>query len=105
VTGIWPLVSAGSFQAVTGRKTDLWLVKTVGVLVAVIGVVLGWSGLRRGTKPPEILFLAGGSAAGLAVIEAVYALRRRISLIYLLDALGELGLVAAIAHIWWHSRR
>jgi hypothetical protein len=35
MTGLWPLVSIGTFQQVTGPKTDLWLVKTVGVLIAV----------------------------------------------------------------------
>jgi hypothetical protein len=34
LTGVWPLPSIGSFQRVTGPKTDLWLVRTVGVLVA-----------------------------------------------------------------------
>ena len=34
LTGIWPLFGINSFQAVTGAKTDLWLVYTVGCLVA-----------------------------------------------------------------------
>ena len=38
VTGVWPLVSTcGTFEAVTGNKVDDWLVKTVGVLIIVIG--------------------------------------------------------------------
>jgi hypothetical protein len=39
-TGIWPLVHLASFEAVTGPKTDDWLVQTVGVLAAVIGAAL-----------------------------------------------------------------
>ena len=35
-TGLWALVDLGSFMAVTGPKTDHWLVKTVGILVTVI---------------------------------------------------------------------
>ena len=35
VTGVWPIVHMRSFLAVTGPKTDLWLVKTIGVLVTV----------------------------------------------------------------------
>jgi hypothetical protein len=104
LTGVWPLVSIGSFQAVTGRKTDLWLVKTVGVLVGVIGVVLLASGLRRGRSEPEVVALACGSAAGLAAIDTIYAARRTISPIYLLDALAEMVLIAAFAHVWWHGR-
>ena len=37
LTGIWPLLSMRTFEAVTGPKVDRRLVKTVGVLVAVIG--------------------------------------------------------------------
>jgi hypothetical protein len=28
LTGLWPLVSIGTFQMVTGEKTDVWLVHT-----------------------------------------------------------------------------
>jgi hypothetical protein len=104
LSAVWPLVSIGSFQAVTGRKTDLWLVKTVAVLVGVIGGVLLWSG-RRGDRPaPEAVALARGSAAGLAAIETAYVARRRISPVYLLDAVAEVALLAAYAHAWWHGR-
>ncbi|MGH7277446.1 MAG: hypothetical protein ACREJG_02050 [Candidatus Rokuibacteriota bacterium] len=92
VTGLWSLVSIRTFFAVTGPKTDVWLVKTVGVLVAVIGAVLMAAGMRRHT-PPELPLLAAGSAAGLAGIDTVYVARRRISPIYLLDAVVEAALV------------
>ena len=93
-TGVWPLVSMRTFEAVTGPKTDKWLVKTVGVLVAVIGGVLLLGGRRRRVEP-ETALLAAGSAAGLAVIDTVYPLRGRISKIYLLDAVVEVVLVGA----------
>lgn len=99
VTGVWPLVSIGTFQKVTGPKTDLWLVKTVGVLIAVIGGVLGAAGLRRRVTP-EIPLLAVGSAAGLTAIDVVYVAKRRIAPIYLLDAVGEVVLIAAWAIAW-----
>ena len=94
-TGLWPLVSIRTFQMVTGPKTDLWLVKTVGVLVTAVGAVLGLAGLRR-QAAPEIALLAVSSATGLAGIDIVYVARRRISPIYLLDALGQLVLAG-----WW----
>src|SRR5690606_40344593 len=50
--------------------------------------------LRRRVSP-EVRLLAVGSAAGLAAIDVVYVARRRISLIYLLDALGEVILIGA----------
>jgi hypothetical protein len=46
MTGVWPLVSIDTFQRVTGPKVDLWLVNTVGVLVAVIGAALILAGVR-----------------------------------------------------------
>lgn len=39
VTGVWPLISTNTFQMVTDPKTDLWLVKTVGIILATIGAV------------------------------------------------------------------
>jgi hypothetical protein len=41
VTGLWPIVSRPTFEAVTGPKTDYWLVRTVGALASVIGTTLG----------------------------------------------------------------
>jgi hypothetical protein len=35
-TGLWPLVHLPSFEAVTGPKTDDWLVHMVGLLAAVV---------------------------------------------------------------------
>jgi hypothetical protein len=102
VTGLWPLVHIDSFLAVTGPKDDIWLVETVGVLVAAIGASLGLVA-ARGQVSAEIVTLAILSALGMGVIDAIYALRGRISTIYLLDALAEAVLVAAWAIL--HARR
>lgn len=93
VTGVWPLLSMKTFMMITGPKTDQWLVKTAGVLITAIGAALGLAGLRKQTTP-EIPLLAIGSAAGLAGIDLVYVAKKRISPVYLLDALGEVGLIA-----------
>lgn len=93
VSGVWPLVHLGSFERITGPKTDGWLVKTVGVLVNVIGAVLLVAG-RRGQPSGELCAIAAGSATGLAGIDTYYVSRGRISRIYLLDAAAELLLVA-----------
>ncbi len=98
-TGIWPLVSIGTFQKVTGPKTDLWLVKTVGVVVGVIGAVLMVGGVRRQTAV-ELPLLAVGSAAGLAGIDIVYVAKRRIAPIYLLDAVAEVLLIGGWGLAW-----
>jgi hypothetical protein len=99
-TGVWALVDLDSFMAVTGPKTDGWLVKTVGVLVTVIGAVLllAW---RSRTVTREILLLAAGSALSLAAIDIIYVSNGTISPIYLLDAAAEVGLAGA----WLLARR
>ncbi len=103
LTGLWALVSIRTFQMVTGPKTDLWLVKTVGALVGVIGGVLGLAASRR--VEPEIVLLGVGSAASLGTVDMIYVARKRIAPIYLLDALAELLLIAAWGHAWYHRSR
>jgi hypothetical protein len=95
VTGVWPILSMRTFLAVTGPKTDLWLVKTVGVILAVIGAVLIYA-QRSAQINPSLILLAIGSALGLAIIEFVYVAKRVISPIYLGDAFAELILIG-----WW----
>ena len=102
-TGVWPLLDIVSFQMITGPKTDLWLVRTVGVLVAVIGIVL-LSAARRRRVTEETVLLAAGSALGLAAIDLVYALSGRISTVYLADAVVELGLAALWIFAWRRAR-
>jgi hypothetical protein len=104
LTGVWPLVSMGTFVAVTGPKVDLWLVVTVGVLVAVIGAVL-LLGAWRDRVGPELVLLAVGSAGGLAAVDLVYALGDRIWDIYLLDAVVEIVLAVLWLLAWWRSAR
>ena len=94
-TGVWPLVHVDSFLAVTGPKTDLWLVYTVGVLVTVVGAVLLLAA-RSGRVTPEIVALAVGAAVVLAGIDVVFVLRNVIPPIYLADAAVEAVLV-----LWW----
>jgi len=93
VTGVWPLVDVDSFQAVTGPKADLWLVYTVGVLIAVVGCVL-LSAAYSGRVTTEVSLLAVGCALALTGIDVVFVLRGVISQVYLLDAAAELALVA-----------
>ncbi len=95
-TGVWPLIDIVSFQIVTGPKTDLWLVRTVGVLVTVIGAVLIAASRTRRVSL-EIVMLAVGSALGLAAIDLRYALAGRISAVYLADAAVEI----ALSLLWW----
>lgn len=94
-TGVWPLAHMHSFEAVTGPKTDKWLVKMVAALALANGVVLGL-GARRETIATETIVLATCSAAAFAAIDLVYVLRGTIRPVYLGDAAVELALAAAI---------
>lgn len=103
LTGLWPLVSMSTFVAVTGPKVDLWLVRTVGILILVVGATL-MLGARRARIGPELVFLAVGCAVGLAGIDLVYALADRIWDVYLLDATAEIVLAAAWLVAWRAAR-
>ena len=92
--GAWPVLSIRSFEAVTGPKKDKWLVKTTGLLVAVIGGTLARAAQAEKTGC-ELKFLAIGSAASLALVDIFYVSRRRIPPVYLCDALAELVLITA----------
>jgi hypothetical protein len=100
VSGIWPILHMSSFVAVTGPKVDLWLVKTVGSLLATFGAGL-LIAARRKQISAEIKFLGAAFPLVLAVIDINYVARGVIDRIYLLDAAVEL--VIAIA--WLVSGR
>ncbi len=99
-TGVWPLVGMRSFEWLTGRKTDRWLVQTVGLLVGVVGAMVGLAGERRRVTP-EMEGVAVGTALSLAAIDVVFVARRRIRPVYLLDAGANLGIAAG----WLRARR
>jgi hypothetical protein len=97
-TGVWPIASMRTFEAVTGPKTEDWLVRTVGLLAATIGLVLGGRTIRVTTSArrdgePDVA-LGVGSALAFATTDVAHVVRREISPIYLADAALELALVA-----------
>jgi hypothetical protein len=102
LTGIWALVDIYSFQLVTGPKTDLWLVRTVAVLVGISGAVLLTAAYRRRISP-EIFLLAVGQAMGLMAIDIIYVGMGRISAIYLADAAVQVLLVVGWLFGWWRE--
>lgn len=100
VGGLWPLLSMRTFEAVTGPKADRWLVRTVaGLMVA--------NGLAQWRAEPSPEGLAGarriglGTAATLAAADLAYAIPGRISRVYLVDAVLEVGWLLA----WARSAR
>ena len=88
VTAVWPLVHIDSFIAVTGPKTDIWLVKTVAVLLmAISGCFIAQLVTKINPWPTAVLAI--GCCMGLIFIDCYYALHGTISKIYLLDAVLE----------------
>lgn len=103
--GAWPLLSMRTFLRVTGRKRELWLVRTIAGLLLVIGALLG-DGARRGEPSEELARLGAGSGAVFAAIDVWYGLvRRRIPLVYVLDGAIQLAFAAAWARTVRHARR
>ncbi len=95
VTGAWPLLHYRSFEAITGKKTDSWLVKTVGVLITVIATTITYSSLKR-RDSAETYLLSYTAALGLIAVDVYFTARRVIPRVYLLDAVGEVILLALI---------
>jgi hypothetical protein len=104
VTGIWPLVSMRTFEAVTGPKTDDWLVQTVGVLAAVIGVAL-FVGSRRPTPNRETLTLSVLSASGFIAVDVVFVALGTIHPIYLADVAVQVAIFSALAGFAFFGRQ
>ena len=95
ITGIWPLLSRRTFEAVTGPKTDWWLVQMVGLLAATVGTAVA-VGTREERPSAAVRTLAILSALSFAGIDTVHALRGRISKIYVADAVVEIAIVLTI---------
>jgi hypothetical protein len=91
LTGLWPIFNIESFLFVSGHKTDLWLVKTVGVLISVIAIVL-LINIRSAASLQNIV-LAVLSAFSLGSIDVIYVTKKTISPIYFMDACIEFFLV------------
>jgi hypothetical protein len=113
-TGLWPLVSIETFQAVTGPKTDHlqapapteadhWLVMTVGVLITAVAAALLTAAWRRAVTA-EIAVLAVGAAVGLTSIDVIYVARGVIAPVYLVDAAAEVVLILAWAAVLTAAR-
>jgi hypothetical protein len=96
VTGIWPVIHLQSFEAVTGPKSDDWLVHMVGLLAAVIGITLGATVLSDQTRGTVASTLAITSASAFAAIDLWYGLSGQISAIYLGDAAVQVGLISLL---------
>jgi hypothetical protein len=89
VTALWGLVDIDSFMAVTGPKTDIWLVKTVSVLLLPIVICL-FSALAFRMPALPVILVGASTCAGLAFIDFYYSGNGTIRWIYAADGIAEL---------------
>ena len=95
LTALWALVDIESFMQVTGPKTDVWLVKTVGLLLAGVSVCLVVYFFMKADQS-VIGTLAAVCSICLAGIDFYYAGKKVISPVYLID-----GIIQVIFFIAW----
>ena len=89
LTAAWPLIDIRSFMEVTGYRTDIWLVKTVGALLIPVSACL-YAHLFIQTNRIPALILGALTAVAFAAIDFYYALNDVISDVYLADGAVEL---------------
>lgn len=77
ITGVWPIVHIDSFIAVSGPKTDIWLVHMVGLLAISIGTCMIFEKMS--------LLLPICTSASFALIDLLYVMEGTISPVYLGD--------------------
>ncbi|HYG49759.1 MAG TPA: hypothetical protein VD905_02600, partial [Flavobacteriales bacterium] len=80
---------------ITGPKTDVWLVKTVAVLLVVISLCMILYVKTGGSELP-VMVQGGITAIGLMVIDFYYVSKDVISPIYAWD-----GVIQAIFFLLW----
>jgi len=103
--GLWPLVDLRSFKKVTGPKLEGWLTKGVGACLANVGAALGAAG-ARGKVARELRILGMSTALSFAAMDLWYAgARRRISRVYLLNGLAQLGFAGLWGVAEWLETR
>lgn len=97
--GVWPLVDARSFQDVTGPKTDVWLARSCGMMLALVGAALVFARVRRRIGA-EMVFLGLGAALALAFADVLVATSAAGTNAYLVDAAMQL----VFAGVWAFGR-
>jgi hypothetical protein len=99
LTGLWPVFDINSFLWITGPKTDLWLVRTFGLLIAAVGFSL-IRAARENQLTHSLCVVGSLTALALAVSDSFYVALGTISPIYLGDAVAEIALVFFWRWLW-----
>jgi hypothetical protein len=105
LTSVWPILHIKSFLMVTGPKTDIWLVKTMGGVLSAIGVVLLYCAFKNQLSR-AVLLLAIGHALVLMISDIHYYSANIISPVYLADAFVQIVMVSLwLVFIWGHNKQ
>jgi hypothetical protein len=97
LTALWGLVDIDSFMVITGPKTDIWLVKTVTVLLLPISLCFFYA-LFFKTDERLISILGMLTSLALACIDFYYTANKTIRWVYAVD--GVLEMIFCIAWIY-----
>lgn len=89
LTALWGLLDIDCFMTVTGPKTDIWLVKTVSVLLVAIALSL-LSGLIDNSFKLPIAILGLSTSVAMAFIDFYYTITDTISKVYAIDGIIEI---------------
>jgi hypothetical protein len=92
VTGLWPVVDIASFMSVTGPKTDIWLVKMVGLLTVAVSITL-FAGNRQDAT---LKVLALSAALAYMSIDLYYYFNGTLRVVYVGDAILELIIILLV---------
>lgn len=103
LTGIWPLIHIESFMFVTGPKIEVWLVKTLGVLITMVGTGFLIEAFYT-EKSKSMVILAILCAIGFILVDTYYVYEDIISPVYLLDAAAQFILLLCWAVILIRNR-
>lgn len=90
LTGAWPVIDINTFMMVTGPKTDIWLVKMVGLLTVAIAISIFYA-IKRDARTAKVLGIS--AACSYTAIDIYYAVNDVIRDIYLADAALELLII------------
>ncbi|MDR6456984.1 hypothetical protein J2786_000077 [Chryseobacterium vietnamense] len=88
LTIIWPFVHLESFLKITGPKTDIWLVKTVSLLLFPYILLIVY--VLRIKQSPLVILAIMLCCAGLAGIDLYYYLNNVIRWTYMIDCILEI---------------
>lgn len=96
ITALWPLVDLNSFMMVTGYKADVWLVKTVSVLLLALTVIVFNVAFSAQPVPLSDSSAIIAGTTGLALVAFIYYFNGTIRWVYLVDAIIEMLFLT-----WW----